>query len=186
MTLQHVMLDNETLGTRADSVIISIGAVKFDPYTSALDADGFYSSVSIDSNHEAGPRQVSEATLNWWMGQSAAARRVFIEEKFTLRYALEQLASFINDPDIEVWSNGASFDIALLEHAFDSFGIECPWSYRNTRCYRTIRKMAHRLVTPLPQNDNHHALADARHQARQLQHYFAALQGQAGQLQGAA
>lgn len=179
MSLPHIMLDLETLGTRSDAVIISIGAVKFDPCStapSALDPKGFYASVSVDSNHDAGARIIDEDTLAWWMAQSDAARRVFLEPKTTLGCALEELAEYIDDPACQVWSNGASFDIAVLEHAYKSFGLPVPWKHTNTNCYRTFKKLpSSRGVGALPQQDKHHALADARYQARMLQQYHAAL-----------
>ncbi|NQW82286.1 MAG: 3'-5' exoribonuclease, partial [Polaromonas sp.] len=63
------MVDLETLGTVADAVILSIGAVKFDLDSDAIDDDGFYASISIESNQETG-RRIQEDTLIWWMGQS--------------------------------------------------------------------------------------------------------------------
>ena len=52
MSCNAIMLDHETLGTTADSVIMSIGAVKFNLETGEIEPEGFYASVSIDSNLE--------------------------------------------------------------------------------------------------------------------------------------
>ena len=73
--MNHLMIDLETLGTAADSVILSVGAVKFDLHSTAIDDHGFYGSISIDSNFDAG-RRVSEDTLLWWLKQPAAAQAV--------------------------------------------------------------------------------------------------------------
>jgi hypothetical protein len=175
--MNDIMLDIETLGTRADSVILSIGAVKFDPYGDALDIDGgFYASVSIDSNHEAGRRDISEETLIWWLAQDNEARRVFVEPKTTLRCALEDLAFYFSHRDYQVWSNGADFDLAMLAHAYAAFGIALPWQYTNTNCFRTIKKLPFaRDVPKILQADKHHARADSVYQARQLQRYCRAL-----------
>ena len=78
--MKHVMIDLETLGTKADSVIISIGAVKFDLDSEQMDDNGFYASVSIDSNLERG-RKIDEDTLLWWLQQSTDAQAVFHEPK---------------------------------------------------------------------------------------------------------
>lgn len=176
MKLQHVMIDLETLGTCADAVIISVGAVKFDPYSDALDHEGFYSSVSVDSNHEVAQRAIEEDTLVWWMRQTPHAQRVFHEPKTTLRCALEELAHYLDDPAVEVWANGADFDLAILAHAYAQFGMEVPWSHRRTNCYRTFKKLPALAGAPaLAHFDAHHALADAQYQARQLQAWHAAL-----------
>ena len=40
--MKNIMLDNESLGTVADAAIMSIGAVKFDLDSDAIDDAGFY------------------------------------------------------------------------------------------------------------------------------------------------
>ncbi len=59
---KDIMLDLETLGTTADAVILSIGAVKFNLETGKIDDEGFYRSVSVESNLDLG-RRISEDTL---------------------------------------------------------------------------------------------------------------------------
>lgn len=167
-----IMLDLETLGTRADSVIISIGAVKFDPYSDFIEDQGFYASVSIDSNTEAG-RHIGEDSLLWWLQKSAAAQKVFSEPKVVLSVALDDLAEWFDHPEYQVWSNGADFDIPMLAHAFHTHGVTAPWKFFNANCFRTIKKLAfaknaEKVENPLA----HNALADAHTQARQLQLYF--------------
>ena len=39
----HGMIDLETLGTSPDTVILTLGAIKFDPYTNVEPSDGLYS-----------------------------------------------------------------------------------------------------------------------------------------------
>ena len=73
MKTDSVMIDLETLGTVANSIILSIGAVKFDLNSNHIADDGFYASISIDSNLHAG-RQLSESTLLWWLDQSKEAQ----------------------------------------------------------------------------------------------------------------
>lgn len=167
-----IMIDLETLGTRADAVILSIGAVKFDPGSERIDADAFYASISIDSNTDAG-RHISESTLLWWFQQSAEARKVFAEPKVVLGAALDDLATWIDHPDYQVWSNGADFDIPMLAHAYSTHGLNVPWKFYNTNCYRTFKKLpfaknAVKVVNPT----KHNALADAINQAQQLQEFY--------------
>ena len=70
--MKHVMLDTETLGTTADAVIMSIGAVKFDLDSTAISDGGFYASITVESNLSLG-RRIQEDTLIWWMNQGADA-----------------------------------------------------------------------------------------------------------------
>ena len=55
-SFQHIMIDTETLDIGPDAVILSLGAVKFDLDSDEIDDQGFYASVSLDSNLDAGRR----------------------------------------------------------------------------------------------------------------------------------
>lgn len=163
------MVDLETLGTAADSVICSIGAVKFDLDSDALDNAGFYASVSVDSNLEM-KRRIQEATLIWWMKQPTEAQHVFHEGKQTLRTALVELSDWIGDDSYQVWSNGADFDLPMLSHAYTQHQIEIPWDFWNSNCFRTYKKLPHaRQVKFTPIGVKHNAMTDALNQARHLQ-----------------
>lgn len=169
---KDIMIDMETLGTTADAVILSIGAVRFDLNSTDIDNDGFYNVVSIDSNHECGQRRISQDTLAWWMGQSEGAKKVFTDPSVTLRTALLDLADWMGEDmgTTRVWSNGASFDIPMLEQAFTSFDIEIPWQFWNASCFRTIKNLPMVKKIPKPANQlAHNAFADALAQAQHLQ-----------------
>lgn len=163
--MKDLMIDLETLATTADAVIMSIGAVPFDLETGAVSDDGFYVSVSVDSNLEY-KRRVSEETLIWWMKQPAAAQQVFHEPKVHLANALEELRDFIGDKDYRVWSNGADFDIPMVAHAFTHAGLAVPWKFWNSKCYRTYKGLPGAKTVPMVEAGvKHNALADAYNQA---------------------
>lgn len=171
MKLKHVMCDLETLATVADAVIMSIGAVKFDLDSDLIDDAGFYASISIDSNLEA-KRRTQENTLIWWMGQTAAAQKVFTEAKQTLATALVEFADWIGDDADKVcmWSNGADFDLPMLQHAYVQHGMEVPWKFWNNRCFRTYKNLPQaRQVKFTGDGIKHNAMSDALNQARHLQ-----------------
>lgn len=167
--MKHVMLDAETLGTVADACIMSIGAVRFDLDSDKIDDKGFYASVSIDSNLEL-KRRVQEDTLIWWMNQGEDAKGVFNESKQTLANALSDLSDWIGGDDCCVWSNGADFDLPMLAHAYTQCGMEVPWKYWNSRCFRTYKKLpgAKQISVPFA-GTKHNALFDAVHQAKMAQ-----------------
>lgn len=179
MKLQHIMIDLETLGTRADSCILSIGAVKCDPETGTIDENTFYASISVDSNLEAN-RHISESTLLWWFNRSKEAQRVMTEPKVTLVSALDDFTAFFDHPDYMVWSNGASFDIPMMEHAFSTHGMDTPWKFWNSRCFRTIKNLPTSKNAAMIDNPvKHNALSDAYTQALQLHEYFKNMKGTA-------
>lgn len=163
------MFDLETLGTTADACIMSIGAVKFDLDSDKIDDSGFYASVSVDSNLEL-KRRISEATLIWWMKQGAAAQGVFHESKQTLQMALIDLADWIGAGDPTVWSNGADFDLPMLAHAFTQCGMDVPWKFWNSRCFRTYKNLPGAKGVRLPPvGVKHNAMSDAYSQVLSLQ-----------------
>lgn len=175
--MKHIMLDLETLGTSPDSCIMSIGAVRFDLDSDEIDDAGFYASVSIDSNLDS-KRRIQESTLIWWMNQGTAAQGVFHESKQTLAVALVDLSDWIGNGQCMVWSNGADFDLPMLAHAYTSLGIEIPWKYWNSKCFRTYKNLpGAKAVKVAFEGTKHNALFDAVHQAKHVQAIQAALFG---------
>ncbi len=163
------MIDLETLGTVADAVILSIGAVRFDLDSDALDDAGFYASVSIESNLDFS-RRIQEDTHIWWLKQSAAAQKVFHEPKETLDTALAEFAEWFGSDKALVWSNGADFDIPMLAHAFTQAKMDVPWKFWNARCFRTFKNLPHAKDVNTPRTGTHHnALQDAVYQAQYAQ-----------------
>lgn len=163
------MLDLETLGNKADSIILSIGAVKFN-LDGGIDKNGFYASIDIESNLDLG-RRVDEDTLLWWLKQPAAAQQVFHEEKMHLCSALVEFSDWLGHRDWTVWAKGPSFDIAMLEHAYArSAKMEVPWEFWNTQCVRTYMRLpgAKGIEAPV-EGVKHNALSDAYQQAKTIQ-----------------
>lgn len=165
--MRRIMIDIETLGTEPGCVVLSIGAIQFGP--ERMDGDGFYATIDPTDAQERG-LTVDAGTVEWWMEQSGAAQAAAFQGDEELSEALLGLTEYI-DPQsgpFEVWAKSPDFDCKILEAAYDQTILECPWSYDQTRCVRTATS----LVTPTPQSDDgqiaHHALHDARKQAREV------------------
>lgn len=164
--MQKIMLDLETLGTGANSVIIAIGAVKFD---STGIKDKFYRVIDPASCVKVG-MQMDVSTVMWWMKQSDKARAEFERPNVSIQRALIDFAEFVGFSErknTEVWGNGASFDNVLLANAYKKCEIEQPWNYVNDRCYRTIKGM-NRSIPLVRTGTYHNALNDAETQALHL------------------
>ena len=168
--MKHVMIDLETLGTVADAAILSIGAVRFDLDSDAIDDQGFYASVSLDSNSEY-KRRIQENTLIWWLRQPVEAQSVFHESKQRLPDALDGLADWMKcDKHTCVWSNGADFDLPMVAHAFAQHQMEVPWKFWNSNCFRTYKKLpGAKQIRAENLGVKHNALSDAFTQAKTLQ-----------------
>ena len=141
--MNHISIDLETLGTRYDAPIISIGAAYFDPTTGDIGAT-FYAEVDLPDALRHGTADAS--TIAWWMRQSDDARAVFSgrQDKETLAYVLCKLHNFVRAhcAAVRVWGNSATFDITILEHAFARCDLEAPWEFWNIRDMRTAVEIA--------------------------------------------
>lgn len=157
----RIMLDLETLGLDPGASIISIGAVRFD-------ADGlgeeFYRSISLTSCEEAG-LTIDADTLDWWLHMDAG-----VQDQLTggedLSGVLYEFREFYRGAD-EIWAFSPSFDCAILAHAYEQVGQNEPWSYRDERDARTVAALP--CAADVDRDgDEHHALNDAKYQARMV------------------
>jgi hypothetical protein len=164
----ELMIDLETLGTKSDCVVVSIGACFFDIQKRALGTT-FYMALDVGDQLEIG-RKINADTLKWWFSQSDAAKTVFHEKAQASAGVLNTFALWIksncpNQKDLKVWGNGSTFDISILENMFDQYRIKCPWGYNGIMDLRTFRRFVanNRKIEKL--GTAHNALDDAKSQA---------------------
>ena len=55
----HAMIDLETLSTNPNATILTVGGVKFDPYSNVEPSQGMYFRVDVDAQTEMG-RELKE------------------------------------------------------------------------------------------------------------------------------
>ncbi len=161
------MIDLETLGTGPDAVVISIGAVMFNPQSMEINST-FYMALEIQEQLNRG-RKIDSDTLKWWMQQSDAAKRVFNEKAKTVKEVLETLAWWIkensNVKKIKVWGNGSSFDISIMDHLYRMYDAVVPWGFNNVNDLRTFRRFDAENEKVEKLGIDHNALDDAKSQA---------------------
>ena len=159
------MLDLETLGQKPGSVIVAIGAVKFNEREIFSE---FYARVNPESCVASG-LQLDISTVMWWLKQESAARLEITKPGKPLSEVLGSFSEWLtaNDVDVCVWGNGVGFDNALLRAAYEAIQTPCPWGFRNDRCYRTLKELVDDV--PIMRAGTHHnALDDAKSQALHL------------------
>lgn len=169
--MRDVMVDLETLGQRPGSVILSVGAVVFDPRAGQI-GETFYSVIGVGSALSCGAT-VDPDTLTWWKGQKPEAQTVLFDALLPdapgQRTVLSTLTAFIalhTDPEkMRLWGNGANFDNTLLAAAYRQVGQAQPWKFWNDRCFRTLKSLFPGNE-PKREGVHHNALADALHQAK--------------------
>jgi hypothetical protein len=175
------MIDLETLGTRSDSVIISIGAVAFDPHAVGMLGLEFHGAIDLQSSVERG-LHIDGSTVLWWFQQSEEARVSLVSRLKSAKPLVVVLDEFrmylgciAEHDEIRVWGNGADFDLALLQQAYEACKMERPWKYNAGRCYRTLTAQFGTEADRVRPELAHDALSDALAQARTAQNIFARL-----------
>jgi exodeoxyribonuclease VIII len=173
----HCMLDLETLATSTDAVVVSVGAVVFDPNTRSAPGETFYRVLAMDEQVEYG-RVISPETAIWWMNQSPEARAVFDAPRDDADYTLEDFGAYLRRNSVEaMWGNGSDFDNIIWGSLYETFHVKRPWSYSQNRCFRTMKNLAlpKEFIKPTRSGTHHNALDDAVYQALYLQEIVQAL-----------
>ena len=163
--LRHVMIDLETMGTKPDCAIVSIGAVVFDPRYGKVSKDTFYVGLEWESQD----RVINQDTVLWWGKQTNQARDA-LDGLDDLGDALTELSGWL-PKDSKVWGNGATFDISMLEHAYRQLDLEVPWKFWNIRDCRTVLDMYESVRGGFNKKSGgclHNALDDAIFQAQYI------------------
>ena len=164
------MLDLETLGTRNNAVILSIGAVEFDEDTIG---SNFYTTLDIDDQLDNYGRTVQGNTILFWGEQSREVWNATVKAPVPAWDALLRFSNWMLAESC-VWGNGSDFDNAILGSLYDAVKLPKPWKFSNNRCFRTLKNLGIKLKPGqgIEKSNAHNALADALYQARYAQWYL--------------
>lgn len=160
-----VMHDIETLSKRKDAAIVSIGAVKF---TDKEIIDTFYVNIDPRSCNSVG-LCIDLDTVEWWKTQKPEAWESLKTDRKSLTEALQMYAAWYGPRSVWTWGNGAEFDNVIIENAYTACGMEKPWKFWDSMCYRTVVNLTNSRLTDADRQGIHHnALDDAKSQALNL------------------
>lgn len=166
-----VMLDLETLGTRPDCVILTLGAIKFDPYSIQEPSPGLYLRLNVEEQLQLG-RTADDSTIAWWGQQDPRVREEAMgdlegELRVSVAKARYELNKFLVGVEY-IWAQGPAFDIVILEDLYRSQGWGFPWHFWQIRDSRTLFGV-HGDPREKGRDQAHNALADCYYQARAVQ-----------------
>jgi hypothetical protein len=141
MSQKEVMVDIETLGTTPNSVILTIGALKFERNKGLQkleDLEQFSCRIDVNSCVYLG-LEINKETEEWWENQSEVARNeVFnTENRIPIKEALLKLSDFCRGCKC-FWANSPNFDFVILENCYRKCGLEYPWKFWLLRDTRTV------------------------------------------------
>jgi len=166
---KHVMVDLETLSVQPNGVILTLGAIKFDPWDNdglladPRGLDCFYRRIDPES-FTWPDAHIDENTVKWWASQDAGVREeAFAEDdRHPIREVLTDFHKWLGNFEC-VWANGSVFDIPILEWSMRRCEKGIPWKYWNVRDTRTIYGLVRNLDAYKPTDNGthkHHALWD--------------------------
>lgn len=159
----------ETMAVTPDAVVLTLGAVHFDPLTDGI-TDSIYFRLSIDDQEALG-RSIDPNTLEWWSRQDP----VIMEEAFSsedripLTEAMDRFHKFAWGCD-RFWSHGAKFDLVMIENILRQLDKPLPWNYWQLRDTRTLFDIG--FDPEMPKGGKHNALEDAIRQAVGVQNVY--------------
>ena len=171
--IMNISLDLETLNTAPNSVILSIGCVKFDPCNDVDPHSPFYHKLDVDSQLNMG-RTVGDDTLEWWSKQPAAVFEEAMSDDG--RVAVVDVMAGLNKYCVGVkyiYCQGTVFDIGLLDNLYRMHDRNLPWQYWQVMDTRLMYRMHGDMR--IKQSNDHNALADAYKQAVAIQRTFSKL-----------
>lgn len=177
-----VVIDLETLGTSEGSIIATIGAVRIKGGEVGTQG-GFYERIDIASCETEGMTMDADTVL-WWLRQSEAARLEIFEPtgRIGIRHVLAGFQGWLGRNwriEAGLWGNSCSFDNQLLRRAYELCGMKCPFSYREDRCFRTVKKMLPEMEM-VHEGEPHVAIHDAISEAKHLVNMANVLSGEGG------
>lgn len=176
-----VMLDLETLGKKPGCVVLSIGALAFEPLADELPKPGngqfvFYQNLTIWDQLLLG-LQVDPETLDWWKVQSEEAKTALVADQITLNGGLFRFVTWLGNlpgkTKGKVWAKSPEFDCSVLEEAARRVGVNLPWDFRDKADVRTIGyvgDLCEAGAVPATKGTKHNALDDCFNQAAAVQH----------------
>ena len=184
----NVSLDIETLSTRGDAVVLSLGICIFElnrmqSFDEIVDKG---TEMFFDPEEQISRgRHVSNDTMEWWGKQGEDARRVLDSPKelqINPRQFFSAFDVFCQTKDINMaylqnqarwFARGPTFDMSILESLFGSYNVSTPWKFwlvRDIRTHLEALGLDTSIQLRRPKNMVHHnALHDAAYDVWALQ-----------------
>ena len=161
------MVDIETLSTKENALILSIGAVKFSLDNGIIDT--FYVNLDPKTGKEYG-RNIMKETIEWWDKQDIKAKKAVFVDAVDYKEGLESFIDWYGTKSIPIWANSPYFDVKIIDSSLTAIGCEkYPWKYWDVLDFRTVLQLFGLDMRDLKRDTiKHNALDDAKFQAEQL------------------
>ena len=169
-----VMVDIETLDTKPTAVVVSIGAIIFNPFRplDLMSKNQFYIEIDVNKQYEDLNRTVSMDTIKWWIKSSNEENSSPFNNRnpANVTDAIIEFNYFIANNALQsAWCNHTLFDFVILDNLFRQV-IKKPFPIRYYNQYDMATVKEIRKLFGLPNYEyntqkSHNALHDAINQA---------------------
>ena len=163
-----LMIDIETLGTNNNAHVMSIGMVWFDrhhPDEPLIELPIIHPELNQTLS------KIDAKTVQFWMQQNSEAKQIFADtvERTHLYVAATQVMEQVKQAS-RIWAKDPDFDCVILANFVSHYGDNnFEWPFFNNRSVRTMLDN-YPVAKNIPfEGVKHNALADAVHQAKQMQ-----------------
>ena len=170
------MIDLETLSVTPSSVILTLAAVKFNPFNTVGVTDKLYHKLDVDEQTSMG-REINDDTLAWWARQPLEVYEDAMSDigRISVKQSLKELTKFLVGVG-DIWCQGPVFDIVILENIFRQNQMHFPWQYWQIRDSRTLFSVLdfdpRKEIRARDLKAHHNALDDAITQALAVQYCY--------------
>jgi hypothetical protein len=163
---KHLMVDLETIAVTPRAVVLTLGAVTFDPFSNEI-YDELYLKFDLDDQDKLG-RDIDQNTLDWWAKQNPAVMEdAFSSDgRISVVDGINAFHKFAWGCD-KFWSHGAVFDLMIIEDIYRQLTKTPPWEFWRCRDTRTLFDLADPEMEKSV--EQHNALFDAIRQAKGVQ-----------------
>lgn len=175
--MADIMVDIETLATTPNSVVITIGAIRFDPFADDRESfegdtilmDTFYRRIDPESFNWPSAH-IDDNTLAWWAKQSPEVQfEAFTDDdRHPIQEVMRDFHRWCGGYNT-MWANGPAFDIVILEEVCKQLHRGYPWQYWQVKDTRTVYGL---VEHERPNPRLHHAAWDCWSQIVALQSCF--------------
>jgi hypothetical protein len=160
--------DIETLSTKPNALILSIGSLFFNPITGDL---GNSFEVTLNPITAPAGLDIDPGTVLWWMKQDDEARAKLTGPTTDYRTGIRNFALWLSNQPFQlghIWANSPSFDLVILKASFEACNIPWPFKYYNELDIRTIKQLGwpNGDAPNFTKGTKHGALDDAEAQAQ--------------------
>ena len=180
----HAMIDLETLATDPHATILTIGGVKFNPYTSDEPHSEFYFKLDVDEQVRL-CRTQDPGTIDWWSKQDPRIMEEAFgeEDRVGLKHFLSHMTKWMVGVDV-LWGHGYGFDVTIVETLYRQMDTPIPWNFWQVKDGRTLIGLLPSDPRKTMQTDLHNALADSYYQAKAIQVAYSQLYANINNTQG--